>query len=185
MRSGLGVAIATITLVGYSVALPAQNGAPSPEETESKAGTVEPDMVGVFYRLSAGTLVPLERQSTTKLRRKGMFTVTVLADLPGAKSPVRFRAGERIEFVVRIGALLSDPGSTLLLQPLKSTKKSREYVKVVADIGGMKDFETVPVEFNRYGETSLKITPHPLQPGEYGLAMSTSQAVYCFGVDPQ
>ncbi|HEV3334110.1 MAG TPA: hypothetical protein VG096_24155 [Bryobacteraceae bacterium] len=41
----------------------------------------------------------------------------------------------------------------------------------------------VPVEFSRYGKTSLKISAGRLPAGEYALGHPYSQTVFCFGVD--
>ena len=155
---------------------------------------VEPDMVDVFWRLGDGKLVPLERQGTGTMHGKAGFgSMKVTAQLPGAKSPVRFRAGEQLDFVVRSSLLAAvDPATIYALWALDAKKNMRELAMMTGSaslfhgattkVGSALD-KNLPVEFSKYGESSIKLATKPLAPGEYAVGRSGSQVVFCFGVD--
>src|ERR1035438_9530168 len=86
---------------------------------------VEPEFSGVFFQLDAGKLV-LERQAMGNLHA-GAFGGKYTAEFPGGKSPVRFRSGESLKFVVRQVADV-DPAGTYHLRPLIADKKKRQFI---------------------------------------------------------
>ena len=72
----------------------AQKAAPEPEY----------ENVAAFLDQAAGTLKPLERQTlaaVAKTKFGGIGGMTSSATVPGAQSPVRFAADQKLEFVAR------------------------------------------------------------------------------------
>jgi hypothetical protein len=81
----------------------------------------EPEFANVFFRLDAGSLVPLERQTASIQGRATGFIVMstkAASEFPGTKSPVRFRSDQPLDFVVRspIASSTVDPSSVYVLQ---------------------------------------------------------------------
>jgi len=154
----------------------------------------EPDMADIFYRVDGDKLVPLERQAAAIQSGAHGFIVMSMksaAEFPGGKSPVRFKSGEPLTFVVRsifpVGAI--DPNTIYYLRKLNEKKKTRELVmmsgsatpfgastKVTPSSG------VLPVDFSKYGEHSLKAVSAALPPGEYAFGKQGG-AAFCFGVD--
>jgi hypothetical protein len=139
----------------------------------------------VFYRLDAGKLVRLESQKLEAHITK--WTGKVWTGVPGEKSPVRFRAGEGLEFIYR-SKMASPPFFSLFsLRRLEAKKGKREL-----DIDASQTIDltqySLPVDFSRYGKESVKLTTQALTPGEYALRSEyahgeNAQTVFCFGVD--
>lgn len=158
----------------------------------------EPEFADVFMRLGDdGRLIPLERESGTGVVST-VFSVKFSTILPQSKSPVRFRASDSLDFIVRASAFSAfgsgDPGAVYGLRRLTSKKDHREFVSTAIGYGGllgakMKEVAHLPLDFARYGEESIKITAGKLQPGEYSLARIGpigplgNQTLFCFGVD--
>jgi hypothetical protein len=75
-------------------------------------------------RLDAGKLIPLERESGTGVMT-AVFSVKFSTMLPLGKSPVRFRANESLEFVVKASAVTAfgsvDLGGRRVIQRIKAT----------------------------------------------------------------
>jgi hypothetical protein len=157
--------------------------------------TVEPEFADVFFRLDAGKLVPLERQIATVEGKSSGFIVMnskMVYAFPGAKSPVRFRSGHPLDFVVRTLTRQSteDPNSIYVLRKLDSKKKSRELVMSSAHftpLGGSSrsslEQSALPVDFSRYGVYSIRMTTSALAAGEYAVSRIHDHTVFCFGVE--
>jgi hypothetical protein len=155
----------------------------------------EPEFANVFFRLDAGKLIQLERQTPAiQGKASGFIVMSMKAswELPGAKSTVRFRSDQPLDFVVRspLSASDVDPSTLYLLRKLEVKKKVRELVVMIghASPGGATMNNdpaqgALPVSFARYGASSLKITTGPLPSGEYVLSQTYAQTVFCFGVD--
>src|ERR1035437_401216 len=75
-------------------------GAPAQTTSPDSKSVSEPEFNEVFYRLDAGTLMPLEHQNTGTTHVSMGFSMKGTIEIPGGKSPVRFRAGERLEFEI-------------------------------------------------------------------------------------
>jgi hypothetical protein len=156
---------------------------------------VEPDTAEVFYALGDGKLIPLERQiATTVSKTSGLFVMNMRSALEfaGSKSPVRFRSGEPLEFIVRSELAWSDcdPNARYLLRRLDEKKKQRELVVMTGHVTPLGSSTqtgvaqgALPVEFSKYGNNSFKMRAGPLPPGEYALSCIRRQTVFCFGVD--
>jgi len=155
----------------------------------------EPEFAGVFYKLDSGKLIPLEREAATitgKARGFIVMSVKAVLAVPGGRSPVRFRAGEPLDFVVRSRFATSavDPTAMYWLRKLAAKGDNRELLVTAGHatpVGAfMKTTLTegvLPVEFARYGSSSYRMTTPALPPGEYAVSRAYSQAVFCFGVD--
>jgi hypothetical protein len=154
----------------------------------------EPEFADVFYRLEAGALVPLERQT---LRYKGevsgliVVNVRSVSEIPGGKSSVRFKVGQ-LDFIVRTALAPSafNPNSVYCLRKMNATKRRRELVTMVgyaSPVGGENTLNlaggALPVNFSNYGSSSLKMTTEELPAGEYTLGRTYGPAVFYFGVD--
>jgi hypothetical protein len=156
----------------------------------------EPEYLGVvFYLDPTGALSPLERQQPNiqskaiGLGYGGAKTSTIYK---GAKSPVRFKAGQDIQFVVRMNAPGIEPDSLVKLDVLKVSKDQREMLLAKAGamgFGGVKSTNgqtSQTLNFSKYGEQSLKVSPAgPLGPGEYVITAMGGQSRFLFGIDPQ
>ena len=153
---------------------------------------LEPEFPDVFFGLDAGKLVPLERQAMGNLHA-GAFGGKYTAEFPGGKSPVRFRSGDPLEFVIRRVAD-SDPAGMYHLRTLMADKKKRQFIimsvhltspfSATAKFGASEG--DVPTTYSRYGASSIKMAVSKLPVGEYALGISfggTGQAMFCFGVD--
>ena len=159
----------------------------------------EPEFADVFMRLYAGKLIPLERESGTGVVT-AVFTVKFSTLIPQGRSPVRFRASESLEFVVRASAVSAfgsgDPGSIYGMRRLTSKNGHREFISSAFGYGGLlgakvKEVAHLPLDFAHYGDESIRITVvGKLAPGEYALARigplaayGGNQSLFCFGVD--
>jgi hypothetical protein len=192
---------ALFLLVALTLRSQVDNKVQNQTEPSAKQIVTEPDFAEVFFRLDAGKLTPLERQSLPI--HSGLDDVKFT--LPGNRSPVRFHADELLEFAVRSGIAPNklDPATVYHLWPLAVSKKSRTLQTAIVHITGFfssssKTVDGLPIEFTLYGSSSVKLKPKPLPLGEYALgqshgvlesdlprapAKSLGFAVYCFGID--
>ena len=180
-------------LLLLALGVPMTAGALAQATSPDGDGVVEPEFVGVVFRLDAGKLIPLERQAAVNMRTKTSGFMSVHArsawEFAGARSSVRFVKGT-LEFVVRTQAQI-DRDAMPHLRKLDSTKKTREMVIATAHATpfGVSSSATLndgalPVTFKRYGNSSVKMSVAELPPGEYAIqAAPYPQAVFCFGVD--
>ena len=155
----------------------------------------EPEFADVFFRLDAGKLVPLERQTAVIQGHASGFMVMNMktsSEFPGAKSPVIFVSGQPLDFVVRsvLAKSTVDPNTMYVLRKLNNKKKSRELIIMAghaSPIGATTKSDlaegVLPVTFARYGASTIKVTTGALPPGEYALSRAFAQTVFCFGVD--
>jgi hypothetical protein len=155
----------------------------------------EPEMADIFYRLDQDKLIPLERQSAAMHTGAHGFIVMSMkssSEFPGAKSPIRFKSGESLAFVVRsvVPTFAVDPNTFYCLRKLVSKKKTRELVMMsghASPIGATTTMTPaegmLPVEFSKYGNYSLKMVAAQLPPGEYAVGRPYGPSVFCFGVD--
>lgn len=151
----------------------------------------------LFYLDPTGALVPLERQQSNtafKVKYMGYGGAQSSTTYKGAKSPVRFKAGQDIQFVVRVqtvaSALETEPDGMVNLSALKTSKDERSIIFIKTGpmgFGAKSDVKAgLPLKYNRYGERSLKVSPaEPLEPGEYVMKTGASLGGFLFGVDPK
>ncbi len=95
--------------------------------------------IGVIEAVVDGQNVPLERASAT-MESAGRFGGLAGMDMywkyEGARSPVRFRAGQKIAFVVRVASADIDPSSYLTLSGLVVKHKERRLIMASRGIYG-------------------------------------------------
>jgi hypothetical protein len=157
--------------------------------------TMEPEASEVFYGLNAGQLLPLEREvAVVRGRAGGFIAIKVKGTLEfrGGRSPVRFRSGVPLKFVIRPTASTPavDPFTAYCLRSLDSKKKVREIVITSGYATPLGASSTVnaskgvmPLTVSRYGEHSYIYTATDLPPGEYALSNTRGGLAFCFGVN--
>jgi hypothetical protein len=155
----------------------------------------EPEYVHVVLSLdpATGALQPLERQKLNvsgKLKAFGLGGATSKVIFEGAKSPIRFKADQKIQFVVRGLSAGIEPDSQVNLDVLTSSKNERGIVTMkVGLLSGAKTTmgQTLrPLTFSKYGEQSTKFSPEqPLEPGEYVITTKGGSTGFLFGIDPK
>lgn len=159
----------------------------------------EPEYVGVFFRLNPtnGELISLERQNTEMRTSRADKFVTVdtktIALIEGEKSPVRFKRGEKLDFIVKLNSQQNDPQGQIGFVLFESVKGKRQWVlgkgsaSTLSAFGSADDISQkrmVPYNFAKYGESSFKVSPvDQLLPGEYVLGIKGIAVSFCFGID--
>ena len=155
----------------------------------------EPEYLGIFFLLDAstGNLIPLERQTpqyNLKAKAMGLGGVKSLLEIKGEKSPIRFKEGQQLEFVVLIPSQQTDPQGILQFFSLESLKGKRQLILAKEGLtsAGPKSVvssKAVPFNAAKYGTSSFKITSaQNLSPGEYVLSTTSTNDGFCFGIDP-
>jgi hypothetical protein len=167
-----------------------------PAATSMARAEEGPEYNGVFEERNprTGVFTPLERSTPAarmKIRALGFGGGSSSLEFRGAHSPVRFRASEKLEFVVRVASRDDDPNSTLQFFALTPSANSRLLKLVnVGPLGVAGNRSTtndyvVPFTATKFGEHFFKIAPtRPLAPGEYTVSAPGTQDGFCFGVDP-
>jgi hypothetical protein len=151
-----------------------------------------PEYIGNFAGRAATTAYePLERATAvqqSRVRGFGFGGAEVHYSFAGEGSPVRFKAGQRLEFIVRVAAQDRDPQSFFQLFALKQINGERVLPMASGTMFGSTDThheQDRPFDAEKYGTNFFKIVPSvPLAPGEYGLGTSDSQTCFLFAVDP-
>jgi hypothetical protein len=157
----------------------------------------EPEYVGVFFRLNPkdGELIPLERQNTQMRAVAGGFIAIgakVAAQVDGEKSPIRFKRGDKLDFVVKLNSQQNDPQSQIGFASFESGKGKRQIVLakgsaapfVGTSVKDVSQSKIVSDNVVKYGESSFKVSPvEQLAPGEYVLGIKGVAVSFCFGVD--
>jgi hypothetical protein len=145
-----------------------------------------------FYLDGQGSLVPLERQqinAQVKVKALGFGGAKSSARFEGARSPVRFKADDRIQFVIRLETQGEDPTTLINLDVLTPTKSTREVVTAKAGPMGIhgestKGASTLSINCAKYGEHSIRLVPGAkLPPGEYVITTKGSREGFLFGID--
>jgi hypothetical protein len=161
---------------------------------EASGRAQEPEYIENFFLLdsNSGKLTPLERQtaeSKFKVKAFGLGGGESSLEFQGEKSPVRFREGRKLKFVIRVSSQQTDPQEIIQFYSLKSKKGTRKLVIVKAKSMGLSSKSVLnerSVAFNatKYGQSSFMISPaQNLPTGEYMLGLSTNNDGYCFGID--
>lgn len=155
----------------------------------------EPEYSNAFYSYDAASpkLLNLERQRATakgKAKALGYGGIKMTLDIPGAASPVRFPAGQKLSFVFKASASI-DPQTLVEVIRLTVSKDHREIPVLQSrgflGLGGTRSDvskDALAFETSKYSEGSAQVSiTSPLAPGEYIIRAPSSQTVYCFGVD--
>lgn len=152
-----------------------------------------PEEAGVFVAKVDGTLQALEAQLPRTGGGFGGFAGGKIGlVIQGPHSPVRFRAGQRLSFLLRLPGPTLNPATPAMLWRAKSQAKARRaelgYGMPFSGVSGSPD--VVSTELSRPAERILEITPQVLlYPGEYMLGVwgqsgdTVSGLAYAFGID--
>jgi hypothetical protein len=158
------------------------------------AKVVEPEYNFIVFALDSanGSLIPLERKQSnmqTKVRAMGFGGAKGSRVFPGESSPVRFKADQKIEFIMRLDSTDTDPSTLVVLEALTRSKGKRELQIVQVGAFGTHSGTTngqaaKSLNFARYGEHSYRFTPaEPLSKGKYAVMSKGSTESFLFGVD--
>jgi hypothetical protein len=157
-----------------------------PSLNASRPGSVDIGPVylaAVYFRSDSGAVTPLEKtravqhrpgRKPAKNEEPGEYW-----EMQGARSPVRFKTGQKLSFVVRMpdGA---DPKtfSLFVLETKPRTRRTKAGPTEGVPV-------TAPFTVKRIDESAYFLTPsEDLPPGEYSFSASSSNDGYCFGIDP-
>lgn len=160
----------------------------------------EPEFMWTFYLLDSatGNLSPLERQKPEHINKsvniEGLGGGKELIQLKGAQSSLRFKEGQKLDFVVMVPSQNTDPQEIVQFYSLESDK-NKDVRRLIARKSSYGMFTNKSksllgeseISFNasKYGASSLKITPdEDLIPGEYALTGPSVRDAFCFSVDP-
>jgi hypothetical protein len=141
-------------------------------------GLSQPEEIGMVYFWNGKVLTPLERIQAVE-RKKGS---TQYWEMPAPQSRVRLNEASSLVFILRLPPGV-DPASYGLF-PLETVNGSRRTRSQSGRQGGL---VTWPVDIEKNDESSLityALTVRDLPTGEYTFSPSSSNDVYCFGVDP-
>lgn len=154
----------------------------------------EPEFLGTYFALEPGTggLIRLERQtagSKTEVHGLGWGGASSSIEIRGEKSPVRFREGQKLEFVVLVSSQQVDPHGMVEFFFLEPDDGKRKILAVkVGSLGSSTESTigaaAVAFDASKYGASSFRVTPTDLlPPGEYGLSAQGSKEAFLFGID--
>jgi hypothetical protein len=155
----------------------------------------EPEYLGNFFWLdsASGNLNPLERQTPMhkiKVKAMGYGGGEGYFEVPGETSPVRFKEGQNLEFVVLVATQQSDPQEIIRLFSWRGERGVRRLTIDKAGSMGLSskylmNQSQVPLNATKYGKSSFKVaSTEVLPPGEYTLSAPGTEDRFCFGVDP-
>lgn len=137
---------------------------------------LEPEAIGVVHvsDQQAKSLAPLERNVAQVV--KGLLNM--FFEIDGERSPVRVsHPGEQILLVALAGG--ADP-TKIQLYAMESKRGKRKFTFAKGKGGA----GNTSINVARYGKSSYRLNPvKPLQQGEYCFSVTTSNDVFCFGVD--
>lgn len=152
-----------------------------------------PEYVGQVNAVHGSRTIPLERQNARndfKIRAMGFGGGKMRLLVEGERSPVRFRSGDPISFVIRVASQDTDPAEFIRLLPVKSRKGTREMETLstgFAGVTGARDRlneRAIPFDASRSGAQGFRITlREALRPGEYAIQTSGAGSLSLFGVD--
>jgi hypothetical protein len=160
-----------------------------------EAAKPEPEYVltPYWYDAAANKLNPLQQQklkSEYKTRALGYAGGTSTRQADGSRSTVRFKAGQRVEFVYQTPPSL-DPHTQIEIVRFVQKRDHRELYEGMSKgiFSGAKVEEnkaTVPFQVEKYSASSIGFFPaEPLEPGEYAVRRASAPDIaFCFGIDP-
>lgn len=152
-----------------------------------------PEEAGVFLAKVDGALQALEAQLPRTGGGFGGFAGGKIGlVIQGPRSPVRFRAGQDLSFIVRMSSVALNPSAPAILWHARSLPKTRRtelgYSMGLGEVSGSPD--VVATRMDQPGERLLQLTPEQnLYPGEYMLGVwgasgdTVSGMAYAFGID--
>jgi uncharacterized protein YcfJ len=148
--------------------------------TEAINPVAEPDLVGVlFFQNEFGALQSLEQNRGIPRKRISGNSQQTYWEMPGARSPVRLKSGQKMLFVIRLENGI-DP-TTFSLFPLETKYDSR---RTGSDPRNKTAPMTLQFSVSKISESTYSLTPsQDLAAGEYAFSPKNSDDAYCFGVD--
>ena len=159
----------------------------------SAAALTPPDGVFSAHNPATASDTALERVTPNEwvhLRSNGGGAGSSYLEFDGAKSPVRFTAGQAVEFQVDEASTGAEVVGLLRLFRLDLKADSRQLVLTQTGADGPDGWVTspvvqVPLTAHDQGDGLVKLVPNAsLAPGEYCLAGPGTHDGFCFGVDP-
>ena len=172
-----GIVVAAALTLGAPLALAAPAG-----EGVFEAHNPSTDVSTALERLT-----PIE---WVHLRSVGHGSGTSYLEFSGARSSVRFKAGETAEFVVRQTATAGDVTASSRLYAVDAKADSRQLDLVETGAlgpGGWKPYPIYAQALTAHAAAGdvVRLVPNtPLGPGEYCFDGPGAHDGYCFGVDP-
>ncbi len=154
----------------------------------------EPEYAGIFAERDAkGHYTQLERVTpvpVTRVRAFGFGGGETHLQITGEASAVRFKAGQQMEFVVRVLTQEKDPATLVQFYTLTPSKGNR--ILQMANVGGMglhaeqtSGAHAVSFSATKLGTKFFRVvSAAPLPPGEYMVGTSDAADGFCFGIDP-
>lgn len=194
------VAVAGLSMVRISTAT-AQPPAPTTAATPPPVATsphsvqvspVDPEDIGVVYRLDSNTQwTPLEmHRAQFRNDRRALRGDREMLTIRGTSSPVRFKEGQEMVFVVHVLQPMMLP-TTFELFPFDIGRRNnvRDVTLSREGFGEDRGSAGFHLRVQRFGPNSFKLIPSQRLPAgeyafKYGLGTSASKDLYCFGVDP-
>lgn len=146
---------------------------------------------GVFYSLSNGEMVELERRVPVVKAKSRMFSSNAKGylQIDGRKSPIRFANSDTVAFVVHVSNQSTDPLKQIRLLRLESKDDVRRILVSEVSAGvfsssvSTKPITSLPFTAEKHGNSAFKITLKGLSPGEYAFDSIESKGLFCFGLD--
>lgn len=169
--------------------------------SQSKINADEPEYIGEAINVSSeNVVIPLEKQSV-KIQAKagasmyltGIGKVKSKMVIEGGSSPIKFKAGTPLTFIVKSFDNKSDPLSIVSIVKFEATKKQRK--SELSSAGTFSGVSTnnqtyIPFKSKKYKESSYEIKIDATEAGEYGIIVSNPNAlansntiIACFGVE--
>lgn len=144
--------------------------------------------VPCFFNENSQSLQNLERVVPTGLNKAtGLWGSEKLYVLHGESSPVRFRQGDKIQFIVALQNERTDPNTECDLNVCTINQKhqQREYVGSKAGMGHAESVSNVvPINFKPLGNGLFLITiTGQIPKGELFFSVKGEQVFYAFGID--
>lgn len=151
----------------------------------------EPETVDAFVALdpSDGHPIALERQAPSRGLdpNLGGFAAIPFERIEGVASPVRFKQGLRLEFLVKPADTIDLRAPGIRFEKARVAGGARRLASLAE--GALTHIRPVPFHAAPYRDAYVRLTPdQPLGPGEYCLSAARTRldqapAAYCFGVD--
>ncbi|MFC4197766.1 hypothetical protein, partial [Pedobacter jamesrossensis] len=148
----------------------------------------EPEYIGEAVNVSQeNAITPLEKQSV-KIQAKagasmyltGIGKVKSKMVIEGGSSPVKFKTGIPLTFIVKSFDNKSDPLSIISIVKFETTKKQRksELSSIGTFSGGSSNNQDyVAYKSKKYKDSSYEIRIDSVEAGEYGIIVSNPNAL--------
>jgi hypothetical protein len=156
--------------------------------------TPDPQFLNQVYYYPGDSLIALEKTNAyLKSKMKGFGGAETSYTMDGASCPIRIKAGDNQQFVVRLGMSMADPSMMIKLYKFDSRKGKRE--STISNKRGSNDGGNEGIAFNikkSGSDVYIMIPAVNLTPGEYGFLnvmmmngnpMNAAYTSFAFGID--